>query len=145
MSWVNNMGMSTQEASNWIKNNGAVLAKGTIPTWAISEFMHDPDIKWEDMMLKSSKRDSFKAALISINGMDELAVNIQRAGQDQLASSELAFRYVDDVISGKVQIDNSIPEVNGIQYTSASREISQRPGKLKIKVIKKYRRDKINA
>ena len=145
MTWQNNMGMTTQEASNWIKNNGTVLAKGTIPTWAISEFMHDPDIEWEDMMLKSSKRDSFKAALISINGMDELAVNLQKAGEDRLASSELAFRYVDSVMSGEIEISKDIPEVNGIQYTSASREVSQRPGRLKIKVIKKYRKDKINA
>jgi len=97
------------------------------------------------MMLKSSKRDSFKAALISINGMDELAVNLQKAGEDRLASSELAFRYVDSVMSGEIEISKEIPEVNGIQYTSASREVSQRPGRLKIKVIKKYRKDKINA
>ncbi len=102
MSWINNRGMTTKGAGDWVKKNNPVGAKGTIPTWSIADFMQDPDIKWEDMMLNNDNKAVFGNS-------------------------------------------NNTPEIGGIQFTSSSKELAQRPGKIKTQVIKKYRNDKINA
>ena len=106
MSWINNMGMSTKDANAWVRKNGAVGAKGTIPTWSIAEFMQDPDVKWEDMMVNDEK----KAVFLSYE------VNTETDSID-----------------------------SGVKFTSASRELLQRPGRIKMNVIKKYKSDKINV
>ena len=127
MTWRNNVGMTTKDAGAWVRKNGSVGAKGTIPTWAISEFMQDPNIKWEDMMLSDDKLAAFMAYEVNTdkNGLwPSTAINDSRLAK----------------------INNNItPEIDGVQFTSASREQTQRPGNIKTQVIKKYRSDKINA
>lgn len=120
------MGMTTKDAGAWIRKNGPVGAKGTIPTWAISEFMQDPNIKWEDMMLSDDRLSAFMT----------YEINTDKSGL-------WPSKAVNDAHPAK--INNNPPEVDGVQFTSASRELTQRPGNIKMQVIKKYRSDKINA
>tara|TARA_B100001094_G_C18119445_1_gene766002 strand:- start:1077 stop:1547 length:471 start_codon:yes stop_codon:yes gene_type:complete len=118
MSWINNMGMSTKDANDWVRKNGAVGAKGTIPTWSIAEFMQDPDVKWEDMMINDEK----KAVFLSYE------VNTEN-----------------DIQSNGYHLMDTDSIDSGVKFTSASRELLQRPGRIKMNVIKKYKSDKINV
>ena len=131
VTWRNNMGMTTKDAGAWVRKNGSVGAKGTIPTWAISEFMQDPNIKWEDMMLSEDKLAAFMAYEVNTNNLTGENLN------------HILFEASND--SHFAKINNDVPEINGVQFTSASREQTQRPVNIKMQVIKKYRSDKINA
>lgn len=131
VTWRNNMGMTTKDAGAWVRKNGSVGAKGTIPTWAISEFMQDPNIKWEDMMLSEDKLAAFMAYEVNTNNLTGENLN------------HILFEAAND--SQFAKINNDVPEINGVQFTSASREQTQRPVNIKMQVIKKYRSDKINA
>ena len=142
MRWINNVGFDIDDAQNWIKKNGTILANGTVPTWMFSEYLFDPQLEWVDMMGKSDKKYRLNLADIESPRPDTTGEELKKKTSDY-------YKNVKELEMNKRQLpvsrNISLPEIDGVQFTSASVNMTLDIKARKSHIIMKYKRDKINA
>ena len=142
MRWINNVGFDIDDAQTWIKNNGTVLANGTVPTWYFAEYLFDPQLEWVDMMGKSDKKYRLNLADIESPRPDTTGKELKKKTSDYYKNvKELEMNKRELPISRNI----TLPKVDGVQFTSASVNMTLDIKARKSHIIMKYKRDKINA